>query len=622
MAWRGGHGGRGRGGGPRGSFYRGRGGGTPGSFGRDQQPSGYGQQSSGYGHQPPGYGHQSPGYGHQSSGSGHQSSGSGHQSSGSGHQSPGYGHQFSGYAQQSYGQPSSDYSQQYSSYGQQSPGYNHRSPPGYGQQSTSHGQMPGPLDEEVMEFLQWKRFQAVRNQIMNSTGISAPVPAPLMTPGDRHRSQAFTGPDQGHDMPGGFGWDQSTRQIRDESPRDQGRSETFRPHQFRGEAPRGDQFRRETPRGDQFRRETPRGDQFRRETPRGDQIRESPRMDQTRGQTKAVIPKGAWVPLSQEELKDLLDKNPTSFRKIPCVRNNMWHEHCGQVHPPEMCRGPLKHGVLHTCALCAGVNHLTEVCEYLRLVKKEHIDELFRYLFVYCRQGLAPLASTIDFSHVSMTIGTKGIKWRPPLCPVTAALYENLQIEMDKTAGKDPYYIRYKWKALGSAKDELQRLPEKDACLGRWIESGPKANINANHVFRDYRTTNEVAPYDQNWIIFSNDSVPERSNPRTVHIPNWVMGLEDLVFTKKAPKRPRDDSLSQDSRPGKQRKTSDAPGSNGKVDRDGGEPMERSLDSDDRRPLDEERKPHPSELGTSDTGLGHIHQSATSYAKVKMEVTD
>ncbi|KAF3022610.1 hypothetical protein E8E14_013759 [Neopestalotiopsis sp. 37M] len=598
MAWRGGHRGRGRGGGPRGSFYRGRGGGTPGSFRRDQQSSGYGHQSSGYGHQSPGSGHQSSGYGHQFSGSGHQSSG--------------YGHQFSGYAPQSYGQPSSGYSQQYSSYGQQSPGYNHQSPPGYGQQSTSHGQVPGPLDEEVMEFLEWQRFQAVRNQIRNATGISTPVHAPLITPGDRDRSQAFTGPDQGHDMPGGFGWDQSTRQIRDESPRDQGRSETFRPHQSRGEGSRGDQSEREAQKGDQLRAEIH----------RGDQPRETLEMDQTRGQTKAVIPKGAWVPLSQEELKDLLDKNPTSFRKIPCVRNNMWHEHCGQVHPPEMCRGPLKHSVLHTCALCAGVNHLTEVCEYLRLVKKEHIDELFRYLFVYCRQGLAPLASTLDFSHVSMRIGTKGIKWRPPLCPITAALYENLQIEMDKRAGKDPYYIRYKWKALGGAKDELQRLPEKDACLGRWIESGPKANINANHVFRDYRTTNEAVPYDQNWIIFSNDSVPERSNPRTVLIPNWVTGLEGLVFTKKAPKRPRDDSLSQDSRPGKQRKTSDAPGSNGKVDRDGGEPMERSLDSDDRRPLDEERKPHPSELGTSDTGLGHIHQRATSYAKVKKEHSD
>jgi hypothetical protein len=598
MAWRGGHRGRGRGGGPRGSFYRGRGGGTPGSFGRDQQPSGYGHQSSGYGHQSPGYGHQSPGYGHQFSGSGHQFSGSGQQSSGS--------------DQQSSGSDQQSYSQQYSIYGQQSPGYNHQSPPGYGQQSTSHGQMPGPLDEEVMLFLEWQRFQAVRNQIRNATGISAPVPAPLITPVDRDRSQAFTGPPQGHVIPGGFGRDQSTRHIRDESPRGRARSETTRPDQSRGEGRRGDQSEREAQKGDQLRAEIHKGDQF----------RATPRMDQTRGQTKAVIPKGAWVPLSQEELRDRLDKDPASVRKIPAVRNNMWHEHCGQVHAPEMCRGPLKNGVLHTCTLCAGVNHLTEVCEYLRLVKKEHIDELFRYLFVYCRQGLAPLASTIDFSHVPMMIGTKGPKWRPPLSPVTAALYENLQIEMDKTAGKDPYYIRYKWKALGSTKDELQRLPEKDACLGRWIESGPKANINANHVFRDYRTTNEVAPYDQNWIIFSNDSVPERSNPRTVHIPNWVIGLEDLVFTKKAPKRPRADSLSQDSRPGKQRKTSDAPGSNGKVDRDGGEPMERSLDSDDRRPLDEERKPHPSELGTSDTGLDHIHQSATSYAKVKKEHSD
>ncbi|KAI0163100.1 hypothetical protein BJ166DRAFT_497757 [Pestalotiopsis sp. NC0098] len=141
------------------------------------------------------------------------------------------------------------------------------------------------------------------------------------------------------------------------------------------------------------------------------------------------------------------------------------------MHAPEECRGPLTKGTLEGCALCGRAEHITDDCGYWLLLPQNKRTSLKRYLYIFARQGLPPLASRKDFTAQKMD----GI--RPPLCPITATHYEHKQNQLDRQAGQyQPYHARFNYDALADTHVELARLPEEDPCLGKWKTSGPPPN--------------------------------------------------------------------------------------------------------------------------------------------------
>ncbi|ETS76453.1 hypothetical protein PFICI_11840 [Pestalotiopsis fici W106-1] len=241
-----------------------------------------------------------------------------------------------------------------------------------------------------------------------------------------------------------------------------------------------------------------------------------------------------WIPLDQDELKRRLDQDASTVPRLPQNRSTIWHSHCGQMHAPEFCQGPLIQGVLHTCALCGGPNHLTEACEYWRLVSDDG-SSLEKYLHVYARQGLAPLASKKDFSKVVDITG-----FRPPLCPNSAALYENAQYDLDRKAGKSSYFLRFNYNALRPLWTEVESLPKDDPCLGKWSQLGPLPNVDAPWVWEEYLSADHATPYNPNWTLFSNEGVEVPANRvRLCHFRRWVTGTEDLLAKSKNSKQKR-----------------------------------------------------------------------------------
>ncbi|ETS76452.1 hypothetical protein PFICI_11839 [Pestalotiopsis fici W106-1] len=237
---------------------------------------------------------------------------------------------------------------------------------------------------------------------------------------------------------------------------------------------------------------------------------------------KKPAPPEAWVPLHKDELRKVLERDPASIPRLPADRNKIWHQHCGQMHAPEFCRGPLDGGVLNTCGLCGGAYHLTETCLYWDLIDEDKRDSLENYLFIFARQSLAPLAATIDMKDRGQR------DWSPPLSPFAAAMYEDLQFKRDQKARRGPYYKTFKYHALADVRTELERLPPADPCLGIWINSGPPPNHQAAGAFNDYLNTDHANKYSPRWTLFTNHPVALEGK-RVVSLPEWVIGVDSIV---------------------------------------------------------------------------------------------
>jgi hypothetical protein len=78
-------------------------------------------------------------------------------------------------------------------------------------------------------------------------------------------------------------------------------------------------------------------------------------------------PPGTWAPLNQEVFRTYrLTGRMNQITPVPIDRNTIWHPSCGQVHAPELCRGPLFLGMVDSCAWCGGVDHIVDFCLYLK----------------------------------------------------------------------------------------------------------------------------------------------------------------------------------------------------------------------------------------------------------------
>lgn len=262
---------------------------------------------------------------------------------------------------------------------------------------------------------------------------------------------------------------------------------------------------------------------------------------------QTCIPPEAFVAPHEETFLLMIAQDQEDIPRLPSNRNRIWHAVCGRMHAPEECRGPLTKGTLEGCALCGRAEHITDDCGYWLLLPQNKRTSLKRYLYLFSRQGLPPLASRRDFTAQKM----EGL--RPPLCPITATHYEHKQNQLDRQAGQyRPYHARFNYDALADTHVELARLPEEDPCLGKWKTSGPPPNRLADWVKSDFLGREHAQAYDPSWTLFANKHVRSHGK-RVVEFPKWVTHVESLIepdpheVCKNAAKHRRDQSPPQQS---------------------------------------------------------------------------
>ncbi|KAI0861489.1 hypothetical protein F4860DRAFT_172517 [Xylaria cubensis] len=91
---------------------------------------------------------------------------------------------------------------------------------------------------------------------------------------------------------------------------------------------------------------------------------------------------------------------PPAVPPLPANRDEIFCSLCKRFHgDPRFCRNHSK-GKLYMCVRCGRTTHLFEKCWY----GNADIDD--RAFFLYdCRQGLGPVATTLDCSHIVATPG-------------------------------------------------------------------------------------------------------------------------------------------------------------------------------------------------------------------------
>jgi hypothetical protein len=222
-------------------------------------------------------------------------------------------------------------------------------------------------------------------------------------------------------------------------------------------------------------------------------------------------------------LKLVRSKGADALPDLPEDRSKIWHFACERIHAPEFCRGPLCDGILRSCVLCGGGDHITDDCEYWKKYAKEihHLLEL--YLYAFARQALPQVASRKSFQHIAIGEGNKCLV--APLSPVTAKIYEQAQFMLDQTMHvKLLYHERFEYGALQPVNTELNSLPPPDRALGGWMHCGPLANDPMPAWLRNqYEQQGKAVDYQPKWTLFANEGC-EKPNPRRPHVfPEWVL---------------------------------------------------------------------------------------------------
>ncbi|KAF3002838.1 hypothetical protein E8E14_007447 [Neopestalotiopsis sp. 37M] len=236
--------------------------------------------------------------------------------------------------------------------------------------------------------------------------------------------------------------------------------------------------------------------------------------------TYGKAPPGSWSPLSKDEFIHRWMHDRNTIPEMPKNRSTIWHEQCGQVHAPELCRGPINKGLLNNCIFCGGKDHITDLCHYFVYVPKEHRAMLRVYLHVYARQGLPPVASAISFEKVPI-----GVAHRcnvAVLSKTATRIYLQRQSELDKAAGRPFWYETFDYSRLSTPSETVQWLPQSDPCLGDRSGVGPPAFRVGHGNFKERGSPSDVHPYNEMWTLFVNDHIPPRVTAMPVVIPDWV----------------------------------------------------------------------------------------------------
>ena len=118
---------------------------------------------------------------------------------------------------------------------------------------------------------------------------------------------------------------------------------------------------------------------------------------------------------------------------IPSDRNQIFCENCERRHDPRFYRGPLVRGVLRVCTRCGSRAHRFERCWWGP--NTADIHDLDEHLW-YPRQGLAPVETSIDLSHLQ---GVPGRHVRPVLSRQFARDQWNAERRQAHREGRRPY---------------------------------------------------------------------------------------------------------------------------------------------------------------------------------------
>ncbi|KAK8035655.1 hypothetical protein PG993_010650 [Apiospora rasikravindrae] len=194
-------------------------------------------------------------------------------------------------------------------------------------------------------------------------------------------------------------------------------------------------------------------------------------------------------------------------RKIKCGN-------CNRFHPPEICRGPLdSRGRVQLCTYCGMRTHTVDKCRWL--LHDQNRPQWLKYLIWTCRQGLAPLRTTEDYSQQPADNSIV----RPVLNPALAKMWEREVMSLDRAAKRHQYWKRFQWTDASSTV-----LPEVS------IDSYPD--------------------YDSTWVLFENS---ERAPPDTKDSASkaWeylrhAVQESSLALSKRKRDRPEVEDLDKD----------------------------------------------------------------------------
>ncbi|RYP16717.1 hypothetical protein DL765_004953 [Monosporascus sp. GIB2] len=91
---------------------------------------------------------------------------------------------------------------------------------------------------------------------------------------------------------------------------------------------------------------------------------------------------------------------PAYVKPLPRDRNLIHCENCNRQHDPRLCRGPVRNGRINVCARCGSKRHMFEECWF----GDPAVDDVDDFIW-HPRQGLAPISTRIDLSHLEAIPG-------------------------------------------------------------------------------------------------------------------------------------------------------------------------------------------------------------------------